>query len=476
MKNNLWLFCIGLVFTATIQGQSLLTDSIYSFTLNEAVEFALENSYQSINARQDVAKALKRKWETTADGLPQIEGSIDYQNQLKQPVTLLPASTFDPFDQIRGLEQFYDVTPNPNNPVPGVPEGFIPVIFNPQQQASATVTLRQLIFDGSYIVGLEAAKSFLQFNNDSEEKAQLEVRKSVINAYGSVLVAQESVAILKNNVATLEKNYQETKKIFENGLAEEEDVEQLQITLLQITNQLSNAERLEKIALQMFNLTIGIDVDSNTTLSDDLDSLAMKNSDQSVTTKPFIIENNVDYRLAFLLTEQRRLELKLEKSRALPKLEAFINYGTAAFDDDFVFLDSETRWFQSSVLGASLKIPIFSSLKRGARSQQAKIAFEQSNTDFIQAQQEIQLQYNSTLSDYKLSLENFDITKQNLALAERIEKKNQIKYSEGLATSFDLRQAQLQLYSSQNEVLNAMLNIINNKAELETILNTPNNN
>ncbi|MEW7289009.1 TolC family protein [Aquimarina sp. 2304DJ70-9] len=449
MKNNLWLFCIGLVFTATIQGQQPPTDSIYSFTLDEAVEFALENSYQSINARRDVAKALKRKWETTADGLPQIEGSIDYQNQLKQQPLLLPS-----FDGSGGFDEF----------------------FTPQQQASATATLRQLIFDGSYIVGLEAAKSFLQFNNDSEEKAQLEVRKSVINAYGSVLVAQESVAILKNNVATLEKNYQETKKIFENGLAEEEDVEQLQITLLQITNQLSNAERLEKIALQMFNLTIGVDVDSNTALSDDLDSLAMKNSDQSVTTKPFIIENNVDYRLAFLLTEQRRLELKLEKSRALPKLEAFINYGTAAFDDDFVFFDSETRWFQSSVLGASLKIPIFSSLRRGARSQQAKIAFEQSNTDFIQAQQEIQLQYNSTLSDYKLSLENFDTTKQNLALAERIEKKNQIKYSEGLATSFDLRQAQLQLYSSQNEVLNAMLNIINKKAELETILNTPNNN
>ncbi len=453
MRNNLWLFCLGWIFVATIQAQESPTDSIYSFTLDEAVEFALENSYQSINARRDVAKALKRKWETTADGLPQIDGLIDYQNQLKQPVTPLPGEL-----------------------VGGQPGTFVPVIFGVKQQMSATATLSQKIFDGSYLVGLQAAKSFLQFSDDSQEKVQLEVRKGVINAYGSVLVAQESVKILQNNVKALEKNYLETKKIFENGLAEEEDVEQLQITLLQIKNQLSNTERLEKIALQMFNLSLGIDVNSNTALSDTLEDLSMKNMEQSIVTKPFIIENNIDYRLSYLLTEQTRLELKLEKSRALPKLTAFVNYGTSAFDDDFVFLDSETPWFQSSILGASLNIPIFSSFLRDSKTKQAKIADEQSKTDFLRTQQEIQLQYDTAISDFKFSIESYDTAKQNLTLAERIEKKNQIKYSEGLATSFDLRQAQLQLYSSQQEVLQAMLDIINKKAELETILNTPNNN
>ncbi len=452
MRNNLWLICLGWLFTTTVSAQQPPTDSIYSFTLDEAIEFALKNSYQSINARREVAKALKKKWETTADGLPQIDGVIDYQNQLKQQPLLLPGAAA------------------------GMPEVEFVELFGPSQQFSAAATLSQKIFDGSYLVGIEAAKSFLQYTDDVEEKTQLEVRKGVINAYGSVLVAQESVKIFRNNLIALEKNYLETKKIFENGLAEEEDVEQLQITFLQITNQLSNAERLEKIALQMFNLTVGITVNSNTVLSDTLEDLSMKNMDQSIITKPFIMENNIDYRLAYLLTEQTRLELKLEKSRALPKLTAFINYGTAAFDNDFVFLDSETPWFQSSILGASLNIPIFSSLRRSAKTQQAKIADEQAKTDFLRTQQEIELNYNTAINDFKFSIESYDIAKQNLALAERIEKKNQIKYSEGLATSFELRQAQLQLYSSQDEVLNAMLSIINNKAELETILNTPTTN
>ncbi|MBQ0740322.1 TolC family protein, partial [Aquimarina celericrescens] len=105
----------------------------------------------------------------------------------------------------------------------------VPIVFGTNQQASATATLSQLIFDGSYLVGLEAAKTFLQYSNDVEEKTQLQVRKGVINAYGSVLISQESVKILKNNLETLEKNYEETKKIFDNGLTEEENVEQLQI-------------------------------------------------------------------------------------------------------------------------------------------------------------------------------------------------------------------------------------------------------
>ncbi|MBQ4805497.1 TolC family protein [Aquimarina sp. MMG015] len=473
MRNNLWSICFFSLFTTISFAQETPVSSQYSFTLDEAIEFALENSYQSINARRDVAKALKQKWETTATGLPQINAAIDYQNQLKQPVSLLPASAFDSREStINTVEEFFDLTANGS---PDPLEGFIPVVFGTKQQLTASATLSQLLFDGSYLVGLEAAKSFLQYTNDSQEKTQLNVRESVINAYGSVLVSNESVKILENNKTALEKNYEERKKIFENGLAEEEDVEQLQITLLQITNQLNNAQRLSKIALQMFNLTIGVDVDSNTVLSDNLDTLTIKNVDTSVGLKPFVIENNVDYRLGYLLTEQRRLELKLEKSKALPTLSAFVNYGTQANSNSFTFLENEQRWFQSSILGVSLNIPIFSSLGRSARTQQARIAFEQANTSFTEVQQQIQLQYNSTVSDYQLSLETYETSKQNLALAERIENKNQIKYTEGLASSFELRQAQLQLYSVQQEVLQAMLTIINNKAKLESIQNTPNN-
>ncbi|WGK65633.1 TolC family protein [Croceiramulus getboli] len=450
MKHLLYLLVVVLAF-AKAEAQEPMPQQRYSFNLEEAIAFAIDSNYTAINARRDIAKALKQKWETTATGLPQINANIDYQNQLKQPVTLIPG-------ELTG----------------GEPGTFVPVVFGVQQSANLTATLSQLIFDGSYLVALQASAAFLRFSDNAAEKTALEVRKGVINAYGGVLLTQENIRILEKNIETLEKNLFETRKIYENGLAEEEDVEQLQITSSQLQNQLNNARRQEEIAKQMLNLALGIPVETLVLLEDDLEALAMENITLSLMDQNLNYEENIDYKIAYNLTEQRELEAKLEKSKALPTLSGFINYGTSAFDDEFVFFDSDTRWFQSSIVGVNMSIPIFSSLQRTARTQRAEIALDQAQTDLEQTIQEINLSLNTARSDYRFAIENYETSKRNLQLAERIENKNQIKFTEGIGSSFDLRQAQVQLYTAQQELLQAMLNVIQAKAELETILNLPN--
>ena len=154
----------------------LAQDSLqtYNFTLEEAIAFALENNYSAINADRDLIDAQKQKWEVIASGLPQITGDVSYQNQLKQPVSLIPA-------EFAG----------------GEPGTFVPIVFGQQHQAIATATLRQKIFDGTYIVGVQATKAFLSYSANNKEKTQLDIRKSVTDAYGNVLLAKESVALLK---------------------------------------------------------------------------------------------------------------------------------------------------------------------------------------------------------------------------------------------------------------------------------------
>lgn len=423
-------------------------DTIHSFSLDEAIAYALEHNYSAINASRDIEDAQKQKWETIATGLPQISGAVSYQNQLKQPVSQIPAEFFG-----------------------GEPGTYQEVVFGQAQSMSATATLRQKIFDGSYIVGVQATKTFLDYSQNNKEKTELEVRKSVVEAYGNVLLAQESVLISERNKATLEKNLYETKRIFENGLGDEESVDQLQITLSSVDNQLKNAKRLEKITLQMLNLMLGIPIDAPTVLTENLDNLTQKQIDLGLLDTEFNIENNIDYKLAANLNEQRALELKLAKSYALPTLNAFVNYGGNSFSNDFNFLSSGQQWFGSSILGVDLNIPIFSSLGRSATTQRAKIALEKAKTQFTETQAQVRLQLESAKSDYILSIEQYGTSKENLELAERIERKNQIKYEEGLATSFDLRQAQTQLYSTQQEYLQSMVDVINKKTELETILN-----
>ncbi len=418
------------------------------FTLEEAIAFALENNYSAINADRDLIDARKQKWEVIASGLPQIEGSVGYQNQLKQPVSLIPG-------EFTG----------------GEPGTFVPIVFGQAQQMNAIATLRQQIFDGSYIVGVQATKSFLRYSDNNKEKTQLEIRKAVTEAYGNVLLAEESTAILEKNKTNLEKNLFETQKLFENGLGDEESVEQLQITASNVDNQLKNAIRFSNITRRLLNLVMGIDIDAPTKLEENLDDLAVQKTDFDLLNSELNLENNVDYKLAINLNEQRFFEWKLARSKALPTLTTFINYGTSAFSDDFSFFNGDQTWFDSSIWGVDLSIPIFSSGLRSASTKRAKIALEKAKTQLFEAEQQIRLQAESAKSDYTFAIEQYQTAKDNLNLAERIENKNQIKYSEGLASSFELRQAQTQLYDAQQGYLQSMVEVINKKTELETILN-----
>ncbi|QLG45109.1 TolC family protein [Costertonia aggregata] len=448
---------IAIFISAFGHSQEQQQENTNSFTLQEAIAFALDNNYSAINAERDVVDAQKQKWETIASGLPQISGAVNYQNQLIQPIAQFPS--------ILVPEEFLP---------PGAvrdPNTFVPIVFGQPQQIIATATLRQQIFDGSYIVGVQATKSFLSYSANNKEKTQLEVRKAVTESYGNVLLAQESVSILEKNKANLEKNLFETTKIYENGLGDEESVEQLQITLSNVENQLKNAVRLKSITLQMLNLVMGIAIDAPTKLEEDLDNLTREQIDLNLIEAEFQIENNVDFKLATNLNEQRYFEWKLAKSRALPTLNAFVNYGANSFGEGFDFLDNGQEWFESSIFGVDLNIPIFSSLKRSASTQRAKIALEKAKTQLQEAEERIRLQLENAKSEYILAIEQYETAKQNLGLAERIENKNQTKYFEGIGSSFELRQAQTQLYDAQQGYLQSMVEVINKKTELETIMN-----
>ncbi|NRB83269.1 MAG: TolC family protein [Winogradskyella sp.] len=445
-----------------------------TFTLQEAIDYALENNRQAKNASRDIEAAKQQKWETTATGLPQINATVNYQNFLKQQVSLLPNAFFDPFSQIRNLDEYYSELSSPTG-IPEIEPGFTEVIFGTKQNVNATATVSQLLFDGSYLVGLQSAKVFLEISKNAKDKTDLEVRKGVINAYGNVLLSEESVLIYEKNITVLQKNLDETTKIFENGLEEEESVEQLQITLSNLESNLNNAKRLRGIAYQMFNITLGIDYNADVILSENLEDLTQKNISLEPLTQDSDVTETLDYKIAENDRKSKELLLKLEKSKALPQLSAFINGGYLGFSDEFTFFENQQDWAGFSSFGFNLNLPIFSSGGRSAATQRAKINLEKSKDDLTETEQRLKLEIATAKSNYKFATEDYFNKKQNLALAERIELKNETKFFEGIGSSFELRQAQTQLYTAQQELLQTMLNVISSKAELETITNNTSN-
>lgn len=423
-----------------------------SLSLEEAISYALEHNRNAKNASRDIEAAEKQQWETIAIGLPQINAGISYQNNIKQQVSLIPAEFFG-----------------------GNPGEFEEVIFGTKQNAQGFASIDQLIFNGSYIVGLQASRVFLEISKFAKEKTDLEVRQAVIKTYGNVLLSEESIRILENNKKVLEKNVNETQKIYDNGLAELESLEQLQITLQSIESSLNKAYRFNEITKKMLNVVIGLEINETVILSDKLEDLTFKKRNNTIAVDQENLDNNIDLKIAENNKASKELLVKLEKSNALPTLNAYLNGSYSGFSNDFSFLERDQNWYGASVVGVNLSIPIFSSLGRSAATQRAKINYEKAKDDYIEIEQNLILQLETVKNEYQFAIEDLDIKKKSLALAERIESKNQTKFFEGVGSSFDLRQAQTQLYNAQSELLQAMLSVINKKTELETVLNNINN-
>lgn len=444
MKNKLLLTFLFL--TGLLQAQD--QKQAYSFTLKEAIDHAVQHNYSAINADRDIEIAKKKKWETTTIGLPQISANGSYQYNFELQKSVVPAEFFG-----------------------GQPGEFAEVAFGTKQNMSGVLTLNQLIFDGSYLVGLQSAKTYLKISENAKVKTTQEIREIVINSYGNVLLAEESILILQKNKGILEKTLGDTREIFKNGLIEEENVEQLQITLASVNSSLENVKRQQKIALNMLKLVLGIELESDLQLKDKLTDLAQNNIDLELLSKEFNVTNNIDYQIGKNTETASALLLKLERSKYLPSLGAGFNFGYNAFNDEFRFFSSDQKWFNFSYVGVNLNVPIFSSGARNSRVAQAKLELEKSRTQLTETEQKLKLNFQKAKSDYEYSLEQLTTSKESLRLAERIESKNQTKFTEGLSSSFDLTEAQKQLYTAQQNYLQALLDVINSRASLEKLLN-----
>jgi outer membrane protein TolC len=426
---------------------SLFLKSQDSFTLNEAVEFGLINNSVAKNATNDVKIANAKKWETIATGLPQINSFIEYNNNIKQPISLVPAEFFG-----------------------GNPGEFSELSFGTKQTIDGSVTLTQLLFDGSYSVGLSSIKLYMDIAYKAKIKTDLEVKKSIISAYGNALVSEERVKILEKNLNNVKSNLDEIEKIYQSGLTEIENVEQLKITYVSIKNSLDYSYKLNKTSLNLLKLIIGYDIDKEIILSNSLQDLTLKSILEKKSIENFEIDKNIDYLLALNNTKSQKTLLTLEKSKALPTLRAFIKGGYDGNNDSFRFFKSDQKWYGYSIAGVSMSVPIFSSLRKSAKTQQARIEFEKSKIDLSESKKRIIIELDNAESEYQYAVSSYNSNVENVKLAEKIERKNQIKFIEGLISGLDLRQAQIQLYSIQNQLIQSMLEVINKKTNLEGIL------
>jgi outer membrane protein len=416
-------------------------------TLEEARKYALEHSYELKNARANANIAERQVWEITASGLPQVSGSVGYQYFIDLPTNLIPAEFFG-----------------------GQPGEFAEIQFGTEQNLSASLNVNQLIFDGSYIVGLQAARIYRELALQTYQKSEIEIKNTVAQTYYLCLVAAENLTIISENLANMEKTFDETKKLFEAGFTDAINVDQLRLTVVNMRNTITNLERQEKLTLNLLKYQVGMDVNQDVELTDDLESLFRNISIEPFSVVEFNPETHIDFKI---LQSQERMQLmamRREWSFYLPTLSANYVRQENAYRNEFNFLEGSQPWFPTSILGVSLNIPIFSSGLRRSRVQQARLELEIAQNNTQQVAQVLVLQKQEALAEIETAMEKYNNEKDNLELAERILDRTRIMFREGMASSLELTQASDQMLTTQANYINAMFELLSSRNKLEKAL------
>ncbi|NBY18504.1 MAG: hypothetical protein EBQ78_13290 [Betaproteobacteria bacterium] len=133
------------------------TQEVKKFTLNEAITFAKQNNVSYQNARLDELTAQKSVNELLANGLPQANGELSYNRNIDIPVTPLP--DFITPSVIFANQKYFGLSPTEKY-VQGQP---VPVAFGQKNSATASLTIGQLLFDGTFFLGMKAAKEYVNY-------------------------------------------------------------------------------------------------------------------------------------------------------------------------------------------------------------------------------------------------------------------------------------------------------------------------
>jgi len=438
------MMVIFLGFSYPIKAQ---TETKLNFTLAEAQKYALENSYSVKGTDYDLQVAKKQVWESIADGLPQIDASADYTNNLDLAVSLLPSEFFG-----------------------GEAGSYTPVKFGQRYNSSASINVNQKIFDGSYIVGTMAAKVYVQLSKDQKEKSEIEIKDVIAQAYYTVLVAEENYKTIQENLEVNQKLLNETDAYYQNGFREELDVDQIRLMLNTTKNQLADAKRAIQTSLIILKYAMGMDIEQSIELTNNLKQLVDPIRAETPSLSNADVSNHIDFRMMNTQLKAQKLIIKNEQAAYLPTISAFYNYGKNTSADYTNVFKSSVPWFKSSVLGFKMELPIFSAGKRRSKVKQEKINFMKLENDQLMTEQNLKKEITLSFSNLLNAREKYENDIEGVEIAKRIYDRTRIKFNEGISTSTELSENEKQYLDTHSAYINSTLELLNSKIAFEKAL------
>jgi outer membrane protein len=442
--NKIFLLIILAFISSHVQAQ----DS-QAFSLKQAQDFAAENAFSAKSYANGIEQAKTNVNESISFGLPQINASADYMNYIERPVSVIS-------------KEFLG----------GPKDQYVSFPFGTPQSLTLGANARQMLFDPTWIIGVQGAKMYLEKMRNLDKKNDQDLATTIEQGYYTVLVAERSKKLMEQNFVTLEKTLRETTEFYKSGFAEESSVDQLSLLVTNLKTSIDKAARQAEITKNVLKLQMGYELDKDIQLTDELESLWVLNNHEALMNTKFDYAKNINYYLADMEVTLNGYLLKIEKAKYLPTANAFINYQTQALRDKFTFTASDKPYYQSAFWGINLRIPIFDSFQKASAVNRSKLNLQRIKDTKDFTAQQLKLQSSTARSNYISAFEQLRAEEANIKLAENIRNKTVTKFNEGLANSTELTQTETQLTQTQGAYISSLFQLLNAKAELNKVLLT----
>ena len=431
-------------------------NDILKFSISEAQTFALQNNRSVQSSKIDIMIADKQVWETVATGLPQLNLAANYLHQF-----VVPQLNLGPYLDVNSLLD----GPITKADFINAYKPSTPISLGVKNNTTVDFTVSQLIFNGEYIVGLQAIRVLKQISEKALLKTEDQTKESVAGTYYLILVLSENVRLLNESLKSVNQTYDEMVKMNQQGLNEETDVDQIKINKSNIQTLITSLESQKEISLKLLKYQLGVGFDRSIELTDSLPGIIEQGNIQYLDFPQFNINNSIDYQIVSTQEKVSALMLRREKSKYLPTVSAFYRHQEQTNQPAFNFAVKD-------VIGATLSLPIASSGMRNSKVSQAKYNLEKSHLAKEIAEQGLIMEFETAQSSYRTAFSNFSTNQESMNLSKKVYDKTIIKYHEGVSSSFELTQNQNQFLTAESNYYNSVLSLLNAKAKLDRILSS----
>lgn len=435
----------------------------FTFTVKEAQKYALQHNKTLMNAKSDILSAEEQIKESKGAGLPQVNGSMDYMTNFNyefefnigggnaQPpdinFSLLDAGDLE---VLKLLDQMF-----------GSSDGNIIVM---EDQANAKVQISQLLFSGQYWVGVQMAKIGKEIAKKNLSLTELDVKQNVINSYYLILVSETLLDIIISNENDLKEVLKHTSDMFNAGLAERTDVDQIRISLSQIENSKKAMERNLQLNYNMLRFSMGIEAGDEIVLTEKLDDILVGISQKQMWNLGLEITNNPTYQIMLSQEDIGRKNVEMQKWAFAPTLSGFYSYTEKILTTSF---DLSPK----NAAGINLNIPVFSGFTKKAQMSQAKIELDKISRNKSLLEEQLLIQEKQLIFNLNNAYENYITQKENVDVAKRVYQNNYNKFKQGILSSLNLTQANMNYLQAENNYVSSVHQLLQSKLELDKLYN-----